>query len=74
MSIYTIHINIVYVIYSLNISPHIRTMVYHTAVKYGGAEEWNFLWNRFSKSIDATERGKIMYALAGSREPYLIKT
>lgn len=58
--------------YSLTISPHIRGIVYDTAIKYGGLEEWEFLWNKYLKTIDATEKSRMLYALSGSKEPWLL--
>ena len=57
---------------SLTISPHIRGIVYHTAIKYGGLEEWEFLWNKYLKTIDATEKSRMLYALSGCKEPWLL--
>lgn len=57
---------------SLVISPHIRDIVYHTAIKFGGVEEWEFLWNKYQKTIDATEKSRMLYALSGSKEPWLL--
>ena len=54
------------------ISPHIRDIVYHTAIKFGGVEEWEFLWNKYQKTIDATEKSRMLYALSGSKEPWLL--
>lgn len=51
-----------------NIAAHIRSFVYHTAIKYGGEKEWEFLWNKYEKSIDSTEKSRMLYALSGTRE------
>lgn len=57
---------------SLTISPHIRDIVYHTAIKFGGIEEWEFMWQRYQDSVDPTEKSRILYALAGTKEPWLL--
>lgn len=57
---------------SLTISPHLRDIVYHTAIKFGGLEEWEFMWEKYQKSIDATEKSRILYALTGTKEPWLL--
>jgi len=57
---------------SLAISPHIRGIVYHTAIKFGGVEEWEFLWNKYQSTIDPTEKSRMLYALSGTKEPWLL--
>lgn len=57
---------------SLTISPHIRDIVYHTAIKFGGIEEWEFMWQRYQASVDPTEKSRILYALSGTKEPWLL--
>jgi hypothetical protein len=34
----------------------------------GGEEEWNLLWKRYLKSLDATEKNTILSALACSKD------
>ena len=59
-------------LFSLTISPHLRDIVYHTAIKFGGLEEWEFMWEKYQTSIDATEKSRILYALTGTKEPWLL--
>ena len=59
-------------LFSLTISPHLRDIVYHTAIKFGGLEEWEFMWEKYQNSIDATEKSRILYALTGTKEPWLL--
>lgn len=58
---------------SLVISPHIRSIVYHTAIKFGGVEEWEYLWTKYENTIDPTEKSRMLYALAGTKEPWLLE-
>ena len=59
-------------LFSLTISPHLRDIVYHTAIKFGGLEEWEFMWEKYQNSIDATEKSRILYSLTGTKEPWLL--
>ncbi|KAL9980512.1 hypothetical protein ACROYT_G009112 [Oculina patagonica] len=58
---------------SLTISPHIRDIVYNTAIKFGGIEEWEFMWQRYQNSVDATEKSRILSALTATKEPWLLE-
>lgn len=46
--------------------------MYHTAIKFGGVEEWEFLWKKYQDTIDPTEKSRMIYALSGSKEPWLL--
>ena len=57
---------------SNKIDINLLDIVYTTAIKLGGETEWNFLWERFLKSTDESERQQIIYALAASTKQNLI--
>ncbi|XP_054718668.1 aminopeptidase Ey-like [Uloborus diversus] len=54
------------------ISPNLRSLVFCTAVKHGGEEAWEFLWERYKAAQIASEKDKFMYALACAKEPWLL--
>lgn len=54
------------------IPPNHRNVVFCTAVKHGGEEAWNFLWEKYKKAHIASEKDKFMYALACAKEPWLL--
>ncbi|KAK2562234.1 Endoplasmic reticulum aminopeptidase 1 [Acropora cervicornis] len=39
---------------------------------FGGVEEWEFLWKKYQDTIDPTEKSRMIYALSGSKEPWLL--
>ncbi|KAI1889465.1 hypothetical protein AGOR_G00163150 [Albula goreensis] len=55
------------------IHPNLRTTVYCNAIAAGGAEEWDFGWEMFRNATIATEADKLMFALACTKEPWLLK-
>ena len=46
----------------------IKAPVYSTAIAYGGAAEWNFLWDRFLAATVDNERLRIIVALGNSKD------
>ncbi|XP_013790479.2 aminopeptidase N-like [Limulus polyphemus] len=54
------------------IPPNLRSVVYCTAIQYGGQEAWDFTWQRYLEEEVASERDKLMRALACAREPWLL--
>lgn len=51
----------------------LRSVVYCTAIRHGGDREWQFLWERYSKSNVGTEKTLILSALGCSREIWLLQ-
>ena len=47
--------------------PHLRKIVYFTAIKYGGHTEWEFLWRKYKDCKNAAEREKVLSALCAAR-------
>ncbi|KFM56852.1 Aminopeptidase N, partial [Stegodyphus mimosarum] len=54
------------------IPPNLRSVVYCTAVRHGGEEAWNFVWERYKVAQIASEKDKFMYSLACAQEPWLL--
>lgn len=50
----------------------LRTLVYYYGIANTGLEEWNWLFNKYLNTTEASEKIKLMYALAGSREPWIL--
>ncbi|XP_069840571.1 aminopeptidase Ey-like [Dendropsophus ebraccatus] len=54
------------------IHPNLRAAIYCTAVAQGGAEEWEFVWEKFTNTTNAQEADKLRAALACSKEPWIL--
>ncbi|XP_042901838.1 aminopeptidase N [Parasteatoda tepidariorum] len=54
------------------IPPNLRSVVYCSAVKNGGEDVWNFIWEQYKKAQIASEKDKFMYSLACAKEPWLL--
>uniref|UniRef100_A0A3Q3BIG4 Aminopeptidase n=1 Tax=Kryptolebias marmoratus TaxID=37003 RepID=A0A3Q3BIG4_KRYMA len=54
------------------IHPNLRSTVYCNAIAAGGAKEWNFAWSKFENATIATEAEKLRYALACTKESWLL--
>lgn len=50
----------------------LKTLIYCQAIKYGGADEFDFLWERYQRSNVAAEKAKILSALGCSTETWLL--
>ena len=53
--------------------PHLRKIIYYTAVKYGGQIEWEILWRKYKECKNAAEREKIISALGATRDKNVLK-
>lgn len=54
------------------ISPNIRLTVYCTTIKHGSDEYWAFAWERYKSTTVASEKEILLWALACTREPWLL--
>lgn len=52
----------------------LRTLVYYYGISNTGEEEWNWLYEKFLNTTEASEKSKLMYALAASRETWILNT
>lgn len=50
----------------------LRTLVYYYGISNTGEEEWNWLYEKFLNTTEASEKSKLMYALAASRETWIL--
>lgn len=51
----------------------LRSVVYCTAIRLGGENEWTFLWKRYAASNVGTEKVMILGSLGCSREIWLLQ-
>jgi hypothetical protein len=51
------------VFYCFRIPPDLRSVVYCSALRNGGEDEWNFLWDQYKKTNVATDQVLILSAL-----------
>lgn len=54
------------------IPPNLRSVVYCNAVKHGGEEVWDFIWQRYKTAQIASQKNKFMFSLACAKEPWLL--
>lgn len=54
------------------ISKDLQGVVYCTALKHGGEEEWEFLWEKYQMSNVATEKNTILNALGCTQEIWIL--
>jgi len=50
----------------------LRTRVYYYGIANTGFEEWQWFFNKFLNTTDASEKSKMMYALAASRKTWIL--
>ncbi|KAJ8311540.1 hypothetical protein KUTeg_010895, partial [Tegillarca granosa] len=55
-----------------SIDASLRYTVYCTGIKYGGVEEWDFAFNQYKTSTVASEKSRLMSALACSKESWIL--
>ncbi|KAE9538907.1 hypothetical protein AGLY_005489 [Aphis glycines] len=56
-----------------NILPReLKPVIYCQAIKYGGVDEWDFLWERYQRSNVGSEKAKLLSALGCSSETWLL--
>lgn len=55
-----------------HIHPNLRSVIYCQAVAAGGAEEWEFAWNKFQSSTDTSEKEQLREALSCTRKIWLL--
>jgi len=55
-----------------SINPDLKTVVYLGGVKYGGDNEWQFIWNRFIQTQTPSEKSKLLHALSASTDVLIL--
>ncbi|XP_068743782.1 glutamyl aminopeptidase-like [Montipora capricornis] len=57
-----------------NVVPaNLKQLVYHVGVLQGGETEWNFVYEQFTNTRVPSDKRILLYAMAGSQEPWIIK-
>ena len=51
-----------------SISPNLKSVVYIGGVKYGGDDEWKFVWQRFLAMQTPSEKSKLLMALSATTD------
>ena len=64
--------NLFLTFHTLSVPANFRSLVYFNGIKNGGVKEWNFAFEQFQKTADASERRKILYGLSGASEPWIL--
>ncbi|KAK7788600.1 hypothetical protein R5R35_008941 [Gryllus longicercus] len=54
------------------ISPNQKAVVYCTAIKYGGNDEWDFAWKKYLSANLGSEKETLLDALGCSSQPWLL--
>ncbi|KAH8311196.1 hypothetical protein KR044_004792 [Drosophila immigrans] len=52
---------------------NLRSVIYCTAIGHGDADDWNFLWRRYTNSTVASEKRLLLLSLSCSRKVYQIE-
>ncbi|XP_031634254.1 aminopeptidase N-like [Contarinia nasturtii] len=55
----------------ISINPNIKEIVFCTALRGGSSKEWNFAYNRYLETADASEKDIILSALGCTTKPEL---
>ncbi|ESO98455.1 hypothetical protein LOTGIDRAFT_174264 [Lottia gigantea] len=58
--------------FSTRLPTDFAMIIYSVGVREGGAEEWDFVWNKSQVTNVASERAMMMEALAQSQKPWLL--
>ena len=58
---------------SPRIRAQLKTLIYHTGVENGGAKEWDFVFDKFKKEKNPTEKGKLQYALSATQKTWILR-
>ena len=66
------HVDFVWFLNRSEIDVDLRTLVYYYGIANTGLEEWKWLFNKFMNTSEASEKSKLMYALAASRETWIL--
>merc|ERR1711962_563561 len=56
-----------------NVSTNLREVVYYAAIRYGGASEWDFMFNKYLHSTVATEKQMLMFSLAETSDADILQ-
>lgn len=59
-------------VFSCRISPNLKSIVYCNAIQNGGIKEWDFAFERYQKANVASEKIKLLGAMACSGETWIL--
>ena len=62
--------NVFFLIFRINVN--LKRSVYCHAIANGDEEEWDFGWERYTKSEVASEKDMLLSALTCSKQPWLL--
>ena len=54
------------------IDVNLRTLVYYYGIASSGLQEWQWLFKKYLMTTAPSEKSKLMYALAASRETWIL--
>ena len=54
------------------IDVNLRTLVYYYGIANSGLQEWQWLFKKYLMTTAPSEKSKLMYALAASRETWIL--
>lgn len=55
-----------------DIDVDLRSLVYRYGIANTGASEWDWMFNKFLQTTDASEKSKLMSALGASNQPWIL--
>lgn len=55
-----------------DINVDLRSMVYSYGIANTGEEEWEWMFNKFLQTTDASEKSTIMDSLGASNQPWIL--
>lgn len=55
------------------INPDLRYIIYCTALRTGGEQEWDFAYSQYKQAVVASEQDNLLRALACSEVPWILQ-
>lgn len=55
------------------VAPNIRDVVYVAGIQFGAEEEWNYSWDKYTKTQIPSEKKVLLYALGSTRDRWLLQ-
>ena len=56
-----------------SVPANLKAVVYHFGVMKGGEKEWDFVFQQFTSTNVMSDKVALLYAMAGSQQPWLIE-
>ena len=51
----------------------LKSLIYYHGIANSGYKEWDKLFEKYRIETAASEKNKLLYGLAGSREPWVLR-